>query len=335
MGRYPLRTAMNSYMENNKRYLAETTYAERGRKLRMMATRFEELSERDPTLESDPAKWTEKEIAAILIDMRKRGLGIGTQRKNLGHINAVLKFCGNGVVSKMKAMMPHTLPRGHYIRGPSLTEGQVSDLLKATDRMDGWTGEIARFTVSIYAFTGLRLSELRRAKREDLDTKSWTLRVSHPKGEGSYGELRVLPIPTPIRSTVERFLKVRSEMLAKKGLLEVEPLIPRMNGDPNSIYSVNHFEKIARDIREVSGIEFDFRTLRRTYGQTLINKGVQLQSVSLMLGHTTTKTTETYYCRQDMNSAKLEVLGAFEECSQGRKFNPPVIDRKNGFTGYV
>jgi integrase len=219
--------------------------------------------------------------------------------------------------------------------GPSLSEAQVSELLTATERIEGWTGDVAKFVISIYAYTGLRLSELRRAKREDLDTKVWALKVSHPKGEGSYGQFRIVPIPSPIRSIVEQFLGARSVMLARKGLLEVEPLIPRMNGDPNSYYSANHFETISRQMREASGIDFDFRTLRRTYGQTLLNKGVQLQSVSLMLGHATTRTTETYYCRQDMNSAKLEVLRAFDESSQGRKFNPPLIDRNIGVTGYV
>jgi hypothetical protein len=66
-------------------------------------------------------------------------------------------------------------------------------------------------------------------------------------------------------------------------------------------------------VRKASRIEFDFRTLRRTYGQSLLNRGVALPSVSLMLGHNSTLTTEKYYCRQDADSARLEVVRAFED----------------------
>lgn len=335
IGRYPLRETIGRYMRSVGAYLAETTSAERARKLRAIARRYEELCKADPALEKDPAKWTEKEVTAILVDMRKRGLSLGTQKKNLGHVNAVLRFVGNGVLSKMRAQMPHALPRGQYVKGPSLSEGEVEQILSSLEGFRGWRGEVARFVIAAYAYTGLRMSELRRAKFEDVDERTWTLRVRHPKGEGSYGEFRTVPIPGPLRPYLARFLRARERMLAGKGLLSVEPLIPKERGDPNSYYSANAFEAISSRARQVSGVDFDFRALRRTYGQNLLNRGVQLQSVSLMLGHSSTLTTEKYYCRQDASSARLEVLRAFEETSRGRIVNPPLIEEKSELTGYV
>lgn len=335
MGRYPLKTTARKYMEANRTFLAESTYAERERKLRAIADRFGELCKENPELEKDPEKWTEREVSAILLDWKKRGLSLGTQKKNLGHIHAVLKYVGNGALEKMKTNMPHAIPRTQYIRGPSLNEGQIAQVLEGTERLRGWQGEVARFVMAMYAFTGLRLSELRRARYADLDPKTWTLTVRHPKGEGSYGEFRVVPIPDPIRPYLERFLKARESMLAEKGILEAEPLIPRQRGDSCGYYSANGFEVMAGKVREASGVEFDFRTLRRTYGQTLLNRGAGLQSVSLMLGHHSTLTTERYYCRQDANSARLEVLRALEGFNLGPKPVRPMIDEKSGFTGYA
>lgn len=334
MGRYPLRTMARKYMEANRTYLAESTYSERERKLRAIAQRFEELCNENPELEKDPGRWTERELSAILLDWKKRGLSLGTQKKNLGHIQAVLKYIGNGALDMMKANMPHAIPRTQYIRGPSLSENQLTEVIGATEDLKGWQGEVARFVLSMYAFTGLRLSELRRARFADLDPKTWTLTVRHPKGEGSYGEFRVVPIPDTIRPSLERFLNARARMLAEKGCLEAEPLIPRQRGGPG-YYSANGFEEIACRVRERSGVEFDYRTLRRTYGQMLLNRGVGLQSVSLMLGHHSTLTTERYYCRQDANSARLEVLRALEGFKIGPKPVPPRIDEKSGLTGYA
>lgn len=335
MGRYPLRTTIGKYMETNRSFLAETTYAERGRKLKMIASRFERLCALDKTLMRDPDDWTERELTAIILDMRQRGLSLGTQKKNLGHIQAILKYVGNPVLTKMKAQMPYAIPRGQYVRGPSLTEDQVARVLSATETLKGWPGEVARFVLATYAYTGLRLSELRRARFEDLDTKSWVLKVRHPKGEGSYGDFRTVPIPGPLRPRIERFFRARETMLAEKGELVAEPLIPTRKGRPSSYYSANSFEEISRKVREVSGVEFDFRALRRTYGQRLLNRGVALPSVSLMLGHNSTLTTEKYYCRQDADSARLEVLRAFEGSVVQRPCETSKLTPKTELTGYV
>lgn len=335
MGRYPLRTTIRRYMETNRDFLAETTYAERERKLKMIAVRFEKLCEEDKSLMRDPEDWTERELTAIILDMRKRELSLGTQKKTLGHINAILKFVGNPVLTKMKAQMPYAIPRGQYVKGPSLNEDQVAKVLESTEKIEGWRGEVARFVIATYAYTGLRLSELRRARFEDLDTKNWVLKVRHPKGEGSYGDFRKVPIPEPLRPKVERFLRARENMIAKKGELTAEPLVPRERGGPNAYYSENSFEQIAVKVREVSGVEFDFRTLRRTYGQSLLNRGVALPSVSLMLGHNSTLTTEKYYCRQDADSARLEVLRAFSESVVQPVRETSKLTPKTELAGYV
>ncbi|HUV61751.1 MAG TPA: tyrosine-type recombinase/integrase [Thermoplasmata archaeon] len=56
--------------------------------------------------------------------------------------------------------------------------------------------------------------------------------------------------------------------------------------------------RVKRLVQENSGIGFELRTLRRTYGQQLLDRGVSLESVSLALGHSSTLTTERYYCRK-------------------------------------
>jgi integrase/recombinase XerD len=322
-------------MESNRDYLAETTYAERERKLRMIARRFEKICAENPDLRRDPEDWTERELTAFILDMRRRGLSLGTQKKNLGHVQAILKFVGNPVLIRMKAQMPHAIPREHFVRGPSLKEDQVAKILSATESLKGYRGEVAGFIMATYAYTGLRLSELRRARFEDLDTKAWVLRVRHPKGEGSYGDVRTVPIPGPLRPRVERFLRARENMIAKKGQLTAEPLIPRQRGGPNAYYSENAFEQIAVKVRNASGVKFQFRTLRRTYGQSLLNRGVALPSVSLMLGHNSTLTTEKYYCRQDADSARLEVLRAFEDSVVHPVRETSKLTPETELTGYV
>ena len=176
---------------------------------------------------------------------------------------------------------------------PSNSEQQLVKVLTAAAKVGGWTGEVARFIVTAYAFTGLKPGELRKAEIGDLDTGSWTLRVRHPKGEARYGEHRIVPIPAPMRPAVLAYLKARESMLAKKGLLEAEPLVCR-SSNPTAFYSPTHLRRIKQKVEKISGVEFELRALRRTYGQNLLNRGVPLETVSLALGHSSTLTTERY-----------------------------------------
>jgi integrase len=182
-----------------------------------------------------------------------------------------------------------------------------------------------------YAYTGLRLSELRRARFEDLDTKAWTLRVSHPKGERTYGVQRIVPIPEPLRPVVSKFLDARERQLAKKRLLEARPLV--FAHSPRTPVTKQTVQRWKVELEALSGVQFTMHSLRRTYGQNLLNRGVALESVSLALGHSSTLTTEKHYCRKNADSARLEIVRAFQE-STPPTVNPPLIDRKESLPGY-
>jgi len=49
--------------------------------------------------------------------------------------------------------------------------------------------------------------------------------------------------------------------------------------------------------------------------------------------HTSTLTTEKHYCRKNADSARLEIVRAFQE-STPPSVNPPMIDRRERLPGY-
>jgi len=149
----------------------------------------------------------------------------------------------------------------------------------------------------MYPFTGLRPQELRLAQRIDLDEKKWVIWVRNPKGKDRYGVQRTVPIPPPIRLYVHDFLQERKEYLNNNRISECEPLIPKITGGKVDYYSSHHFRQLKKDISECSGIDFSLKDFRASYAQILKDKGVSIESISKLMGHRTTKTTETYYAR--------------------------------------
>ena len=51
-------------------------------------------------------------------------------------------------------------------------------------------------------------------------------------------------------------------------------------------------------VQEDLHIRFDLRECRRTFGQRYLDNDLEISSVSVLMGHSTTKTTERFYGRQ-------------------------------------
>jgi integrase len=91
---------------------------------------------------------------------------------------------------------------------------------------------------------------------------------------------------------------------------------------------------LKRIVSQICGVDFQLRALRRTYGQVRLNRGVSIETVSPIVGHASTRATETYYCRKDADSAKSEVLQAFTEVRNGPSAEKPLIEKRELITGY-
>ena len=62
--------------------------------------------------------------------------------------------------------------------------------------------------------------------------------------------------------------------------------------------SSNSVRRVKSVVEKEIWKSFELRDCRRAYGQFYINKGLELEDVSVLMGHGTTKTTELYYCRK-------------------------------------
>lgn len=335
MGRNPLKTAICGYLEANRAYLAETTLQERTRKLRGFEERYARICADAPELKRDPAKWSEKEMTAIMLEIRGHGWSPTTQCRELENIQGVLRFVGNGILDRMKAKYPHLFPKRTARRGPSLAKDDREKIVDAAAGMKGWNGEIARVLIWTHMMTGLRPRELRLAEFEDLNVSEWTIRVRHPKGEGSYGLFREVPIPRPLRPVLSGYLKAREQMLAQHGLLQAKPLLSRKD-NPNAFYSANTLRRVKAKVEDLSGVRFELRALRRTYGQMLLDSGTSIETASIALGHRSIKTTQAYYCQKSLDTVNSEVLRALDDAVHGYPgAKNPLISRTDDFTGYA
>jgi len=296
MGRYPFLTYLRQYAEEMRPYKAEATLKQEVRQLRRIHKSFQYLKAQGLVSTTNPQRMKEKDVGAFLLHIKH--LDINTRAKYTQYLRNLFTFCGNVTLELMR--QKKMLPRLNHRKEISvLTRGEVNQVLSAAIEIEGWEGEVLRMMLPTYYYTGLRPSELRKAKLCDLDLEKGNLKVSSPKGQGSWGVQRTVRIPPPLRATVMTYLDKRQERLRELEIEGNEYLIPNLSpynvtGKP---YTGQSFIRLKHMVEELCGIRFELRQLRRTSGQHLKDAGVSIEAISKMLGHSSTTVTEKYYSR--------------------------------------
>jgi integrase len=291
-----------------------------------------ELRKEGKVSTTNPRRLTKNDIAAFLEWMRTRrtrqGLSLAhaTQANYLNYLNGFLRFENNGVIDQMRKL--------HYVRFPQkvstevrvMPESRVEEIRSKLMTMSGYEGAVARFMVAMYAYSGLRRSELRQARLEDLCTDTWTIVVAHPKGESSWAVAAPARILPPARATVLDFLKERERYLADFGVTFCEALVPKVTEGIVDYWTDGMWGKIKARAERWCGIKFRMQTLRATFGQMCIDWGGRPDAVSRALRHKTTRTTEIYYARIRPDHAFRLLEEAFDSAHPEKRPVPKIAD---------
>ena len=76
--------------------------------------------------------------------------------------------------------------------------------------------------------------------------------------------------------------------------------------------SSNTIRKMKVMVEEDIGVSFDLRECRRTFGQRYLDRDVDIETVSVLMGHSSTKTTEMFYGRRKNVKAIEKVESMWE-----------------------
>lgn len=312
MGRYPFVTILNQYLEKRSIVVKESTLDNEKRILRHMAKEIQSLAEAGKMSTTNPKHMVAKDIKA-LSDHLARQVSSDTRGKYFQYLNGVLLFVGNPVIEQMKRE-GFRIPRGTRKPIRSLDDHELEAIQGAARELEGWKGARAAFLTVCYPATGARPSELRLAHVEDLNIKTWRLWIRHPKGEGSWGEPRTVPVMPQYRRDILRYLKQREAYVRSCGRSKATYLIPRCEAGQDLCYSSNAFRRLKKEVEEISGVKFRLKDFRPTFAQSTINIDPNLlPDVSTALGHASVKTTQRYYAQISCDHAAQRLENAWEK----------------------
>ena len=322
MSRYPFEEFSNEFMVSVKGIYSDAHHKSLVRRYRRIAIDLRRHYAEGRITTTSPKKMTPEDVKYHLVYRKSLGY---TQREYGHELNAftvLFDYVGNMAVRTCLKKYPMLRAVQDHKRLPTISGEDRSRIMKGmADAAASGDARLIRPYAMLAVFLGCgpRTKELRLMDLKDLDTEEWTLDILHVKGEGRYGSPRTVPVPPEYRSIILAYLSIRPETGSPA-------LFPPSRGDSEYLCG-NSVRKILSFAMDDCGVRVDPRTLRRSFGQGYLDSGIDsIESVSVLMGHSTTNTTEQYYARR-RNSMAIEAArrtwGIQTQSENDSKINEP------------
>jgi len=356
LGCKPFQAGLRIYLESRKGIVKDSTLRESRKKLAYIGNVLEGLQDKGEVMTTDPRHISRADVQALMGWMKQRHLDPSTQRKYLFEIKGMLGFFDNFVFEELKAKGVR-MPRQTEKPIPWISEDDFWRIMAAADRLrNRWHAEMCKGAFALWNTTMVRHSELRLSHFEDLDIRQRRIFIRYPKGEASWASPEWVGF---VRSAdflpwIERYLDARQKHLEEHGVDVATALFPNLTKGSQGFYSLNSFNKMKRDVEELSGVEFKIKDFRSSSASTMMDLDPKLQPlITAQLRHKNPGTTLRTYARVNMSKAAKQLDIAWNERkgpdgrpimtgtkgphdpSQANSAKKAVIRRDFGTTGYA
>jgi integrase/recombinase XerD len=234
---------------------------------------------------TDIAKSDTTLVLKHLIELRDAGLGPRSRARHLVTLRGFYKFLVQEKLLETNPAQMVDLPKAGQKLPDVLKVDDVVRLLETPDPSKPLGARDSAMLELLYA-AGLRVSELTEVKIADINLEACFVRVL---GKGS--KERVVPIGLAAKDKLETYLASgRSALL--KGRPSSHLFVTRL-GKPMTRQG---FWKLLKQYTLKAGISQKItpHTLRHSFATHLLERGADLRSVQVMLGHVDISTTQIY-----------------------------------------
>ena len=229
---------------------------------------------------SDYVNAKEVEINAYISYLFKEHLKSSSINRNISSIKAFYLFLMKKNILKVSPIAEVVTPKQEKYLPISMSESEVEILLKSPNTKIKIEKRDKAMIEMLYA-TGMRISELVNLKITNVDMQRCVVKVL---GKGS--KERLIPFGETASEALNDYMKDRQSLASKE------------------IFLSNRGTKMSRQAfwsrikvylaREGLKDSISPHTLRHAFATHLLNRGADLRSVQLLLGHSDLSTTQIY-----------------------------------------
>jgi integrase/recombinase XerD len=226
----------------------------------------------------------EKDLVKFVHSQSRLGLSARSLARLISSLRSYYSFLFSEGTSKKNPALNLCAPKIWFSLPKFLTVKEVERLLEQPDRTVVRGCRDKAMLELLYA-SGLRVSELTALKTNDVNFESAFLIC---KGKG--GKERIVPLGNAASLAVKNYLSEARSKLRKK---DSDFLFLTSRGNP---FTRQGFWKMLKKYGQQAGLgeKISPHILRHTFATHLLERGADLRSVQIMLGHSQITTTQIY-----------------------------------------
>jgi site-specific recombinase XerD len=230
------------------------------------------------------------DLRAFLAAEAERRPAVGSQARTVAALKGFFRFLvENEYLERDPALVLRT-PKKREALPDILDRRELAGLLAATERADVWKRQFPgkrerdRLLLALFAYAGLRRSELLGLDWADVDLDRRLLKIRKAKG----GRQRVVPIHPALEPLFVDYLRVRAQ--------DAEPaLFIGVHGRRLSqTIMAQTFRRYALAAGVTNRKKVTPHTLRHVFASELLSAGANLRQIQELLGHKHLDSTQRY-----------------------------------------
>ena len=222
----------------------------------------------------------ESDLNEYIAFMFKNKLSSSSVNRNISSIKAFYLFLIKRKIIMISPAAEIITPKQERYLPTSMSELEVEKLLNSPKSSIGIEIRDKAMIEMLYA-TGMRISELVNLKLNNVDTNRCVVKVL---GKGS--KERLIPFGENALEALNLYLNIRPSSNSKEVFL---------SNRKRRLSRVTFWQRIKTYLkRENLKLSISPHTLRHAFATHLLNRGADLRSVQLLLGHSDLSTTQIY-----------------------------------------
>ena len=222
----------------------------------------------------------EDQVNEYIAYLFKSGLKSSSVNRKISSLKALYLYLTKKNKIDISPITQIVTPKQEKYLPTSMSEDEVEKLLNSPDTSKRIEKRDKAMIEMLYA-TGMRISELTNLKVIDIDTQRSVVKVL---GKGS--KERLIPFGESALESLSHYLSDRGESNSKEVFL---------SNRGTKLNRVSFWKRIKIYLsRENLKESISPHTLRHAFATHLLNRGADLRSVQLLLGHSDLSTTQIY-----------------------------------------
>lgn len=232
---------------------------------------------------SQPEKATFQHIRTFVAELLENGISPRSVQRKLIALRSFYKFLMQENIIKKNPVLRVQAPKSAS-RLPSFIEGRLMEKLPTQPISDSFADFRNQLIIQMFYQTGMRLSELKNLKTENVNLGKGELKVL-----GKRNKERIIPFTDELKALIAGYLELKKEQTA----IAHNFLFILDNGKP--VYEKFIYRIVNAGLSEITTAEKKSpHVLRHTYATHLLNNGANINAIKELLGHSSLAATQIY-----------------------------------------